>query len=110
MGVAGKGQEEDREFQSHIGAIRINLEVTISTGENAFQSHIGAIRMWKFKPHDYFILNFNPTLVQLELGATEIVNAKDAYFNPTLVQLEYSLTAQKQEKQPYFNPTLVQLE
>ena len=56
-----------KEFQSHIGAIRIQITESEALRRRAFQSHIGAIRIC-IALHLLAVCqrNFNPTLVQLE--------------------------------------------
>ena len=129
-----KIQAELKEFQSHIGAIRITvfalaaLELGIHfnptlvqlefhihpkrTCEDEFQSHIGAIRITVFALAALELgIHFNPTLVQLESFVTLLSVTPLLYFNPTLVQLECKLPSPAPVPAPSnFNPTLVQLE
>ena len=56
-----------RTFQSHIGAIRIYEPAIYLDVFEEFQSHIGAIRICLQNIRRGKIFNFNPTLVQLEL-------------------------------------------
>ena len=75
-------------FQSHIGAIRIRAQEKTCQTQYLFQSHIGAIRMRLehiFQPR---LINFNPTLVQLEYFGRQRMPTLLTHFNPTLVQLE----------------------
>ena len=102
------------------------------TAPTPFQSHIGAIRILANPLVTKHLVNFNPTLVQLELfvkarsrnsvvifqshiGAIRIDEKRESknqlhYFNPTLVQLESPPSNQRLSSMQNFNPTLVQLE
>ena len=62
-------EKKTKEFQSHIGAIRILNRLGEAGRGSAY---------------------FNPTLVQLEFFFFALSAAALAYFNPTLVQLEFS--------------------
>ena len=122
------------EFQSHIGAIRINfvtpfpvslkinfnptlvqLELPQLRAKNIsflkFQSHIGAIRI----PLDFAIAfgftDFNPTLVQLELRATRTASRQYRLISiPHWCNQNFPFHALPPTPFTYFNPTLVQLE
>ena len=79
----------DNLFQTHIGAIRINLPLKLSTCS---------------------VSNFNPTLVQLEWKTKKYAASICLHFNPTLVQLELNKNLRLSQNLLHFNPTLVQLE
>ena len=81
-----------RQFQSHIGAIRIFSSSILGADLRAFQSHIGAIRIYNFRNYLLLLRRFQSHIGAIRISAKLVNSVLNLHFNPTLVQLEFSFS------------------